>query len=92
MIAIMNDQHRPSGKTRGEFGLEPAPGRGGLRKPRVVFGIMRIGEAGVSKRPLALKMSGRDQPSVVRAMIEVGQRIEKPRRGILCDRFACGRR
>lgn len=72
MISIMHNQHWTPGKTGLKLGLEPLPGHGGLYEAGVVLGIVRIGETCGGKGPLALEKSGRGQPSVVRAVIEVG--------------------
>ena len=67
------------GKREESSDLSFIPGHGGLDQPRVILGIMCIGKARGSKRPLAFKAPGGNQVSVVRAVIEVGQRIEKAR-------------
>ena len=75
MISVVHNQHRTSWKAGGKLGLEPVPGHGGLYEPCVVFGIASIGKAFGGKGTLVLKVSGRDQLSVVRAVIKVCQRI-----------------
>ena len=72
MISIMYNQRWTSGKTGGKLGLEPIPGHGCLCESGVILGIAGIGEACGSKGTFALKVSRRDQPSVVRAVIGVG--------------------
>jgi hypothetical protein len=75
MIAIVHNECRTPGKTGGKLGLEFIPGHGGLDQPRVILGIMCIGKARGGKRPLAFIAPGGNQVSVVRAVIEVGQRV-----------------
>ena len=87
MISVMYNQRRPSGKTGGKLGLEPGPGHGGLHQPGVVLGIASIGKACGRKGTFALKLSRRDQSSVVRAVIEISQRIQKARRCIASNPF-----
>lgn len=85
MISVVYNQRGTSGGRKP--GPEPVPGSGGLRKPGVVLGILSIGEACGREGTLAFKLPGRSQPSGVRAVIEVGQRIQKPRRCITGDAF-----
>ena len=72
MISVVHNQRWTPGKTGCKLGLEPIPGDSGLDQSGVVLGIVSIGEACGSKGTLALKVSRRDQPSVVRAVIEFG--------------------
>ena len=90
MISVMNDQRRTFRKTGGQFGFEPFPGHGRLHQPGVVLLVMSIGKACGSEGTLAVKAPGRGQLAVVRAVIEVGQRIQEARRGIAFDALHVG--
>ncbi len=92
VVAIVHDQHGTPGKTAGQLGLEPVPGRRGLREPGVVLGIAGIGQACRGEGPLGLKAPRCDQSSVVRAVIEVCQRIQKSRCSYRRQFFSCERR
>ncbi len=75
MISVVYDQRWTFGKTGGKLGLEPVPGHGGLYKSRIIFSIASVREACGSKGTLAIKAFWCNQPSIVRAVIEVGQHI-----------------
>src|SRR5262249_54747553 len=90
MVAVVHDQSGTAGKAAFQPGPEPFPACGGFRQPRVILGVLGIGETGKGKAALSLKLTGRHQPATMRTVIGVGQHIKKPRRRVVGDPFGMG--